>query len=209
MQVAVVLGVAVVVGALILQRDLYMGKQAKTSSELVTNISDAPKDVIEVDEPQFYLELPSDWKFVRHNNSGVVNYYEWQSTKTGESDRRLFLHVNKMPPSYKIVKIVPLEVNGEGFTPGNVSPNCITFAKEKGREDGTNNAEVEAKWEQVRFICDPVSANQTIGTGTEADGVAAKIGNQRFFFYFEDHNVRPNDQIFINIIKSFRAKDPS
>ena len=53
---------------------------------------------------------------------------------------------------------------------------------------------------------DPISANQTIGTGTVQSGIAAKIGQHKYFFYYEDHNIRPDDKILQDALRSFVAR---
>src|SRR5690606_5693027 len=119
----------------------------------------------------------------------------------------LLLHIDVMPASYKITRIQPLVVSGNGFNLGNLSGHCISFAKDADAvRQSQGNAPVEAKWEDVLFMCDPIEANQTIGTGTAEGGIAAKIGKHKFFFYYEDHNIRPDDRILQNALRSFRAR---
>lgn len=204
---AVVLGAALIGVALILQRDLATSTQEKTTVPIVTEVGEEKQDVININEPLFTMELPADWVLTNRVQESYANYYEWRSTKQGGDDRRLLLHIDIMPPSYKLTRLQPLTVNGNGFTLGNISGHCIEFAKDVDNvRRAQSNAPVEVKWENVFFICDPIEANQTVGTGTAEGGIAAKIGRHSYFFYWEDHNIRPDDKILQDALRSFRAR---
>lgn len=206
LQAAVLLGISLIVAAWILHKDLATSTEKKTTVPIVTEIGETKKDVITVSEPLFTLELPSDWKQERRVQSKVANYYEWRSTKPGANDRRLFLHIDTMPQSYKITKLQPLSPNGNKFILGNLSDTCVNFVS----IPISSNAPVQARWENVTFMCDPIINNQTIGTGSEAGGIATSLsgssGTHQYFFYFEDHNIRPDDTILVNVLKSFQAR---
>ncbi len=198
---AAVLGVSLIVVAWILHKDLATSTEKKTTVPIVTNVGEDPKDVITVSEPLFSLELPSDWKQTNRVQNNVSNFYEWRSTKKGGDDRRLLLHIDKIPQSYKITRLQPIRPNGQKLQVGNLSENCINFAP---KTDG--NAPVSARWENIEFVCDPITANQTIGTGTEGSSISTRVGAHTYFFYFEDHNIRPDDAIFVTMLKSFTAR---
>lgn len=196
-----------VIAAYILHKDLASRTEEKSPVPIITEIGQKKEDIILMNEGTFTFELPADWQKVNRVQNRVANYYEWRSTKKGGDDRLLRLHVDVMPPSYKVTRMLPLLPNGSGFTVGNVSGNCVNFATAAGgSERSDRNAPVEAKWEGVVFVCDPISANQTIGTGTQETGIAAKAGGHTYFFYFEDHNIRPDDSILINAVKSFSSR---
>lgn len=212
LQAAALLGVSLIGVAWILHRDLNIDSQEKTAVPIITEVLGAEEDTITINEPLFTLALPADWKQTNRVQNHVSNFYEWHSTKRGGDDRLLRLHIDTMPPSYKIVRMQPLYVNGRGFRLGNLSDNCMNFAKDAGtRQRAQGNAPVEAKWENVTFMCDPINANQTVGTGMFESGIAATlVGSDgrphSFFFYWEDHNIRPDDKIFQNILKSFQIR---
>ena len=203
---AVVLGIALLGVAFLLQRDLSTKTTEKTTVPIVTEVGANKEEVIVINEPLFTMELPADWKLSKRVQESYANFYEWQSSKKGGDDRRLLLHIGIMPPSYKIVRLQPLTVNGNKFTLGNLSENCANFAKDTDGLNYSDLAPVEAKWENILFICDPIEANQTVGTGTVDGGISAKIGQNSFFFYWEDHNIRPDDKILQDAIRSFQAK---
>lgn len=202
---AVVFGVSLIGAAFILQRDLASNTKEKSPVPIVTEVSVEKEDVIQINEPLFTMALPVDWKQSNRVQASYANYYEWRSTKQGANDRTLRLHIDIMPSSYKLTRMLPLMIDGSKFLTGNVSGNCLNFATDTG-ENRSSNAPVEAKWENVTFVCDPISANQTIGTGTAENGIAAKVGRHTYFFYYEDHNIRPDDQILISAVRSFVAR---
>lgn len=206
MQVAIVLGVALIVVALILHKDLTTGTDEKTTVPIVTEVTEDKDEVTQINEPLFTMELPVDWEQVNRVQAHYANFYEWRSTKQGEDNRRLLLHIDILPSSYKITRVQPLIVNENKFNLGNISENCANFAKDTQAFNRTTNAPVEAKWENILFMCDPVEANQTVGTGTAEGGIAARVGEHNYFFYYEDHNIRPNDKILQDALRSFRAR---
>ncbi len=203
LQVAAVLGIALVAVALILHNDISKSTGPKTSVPIITEVGGVEDSTITINEPLFMLKLPSDWKQTNRVQSRAANYYEWQSTKKGGDDRRLRLHIDTLPTSYKIVRLQPVRPNGNSLLLGNLSDDCINFG---GPERRQSNAPFQARWENVLFTCDPVTANQTIGTGTVEGGIAARLGGHSYFFYYEDHNIRPDDKILQDILQSFQAK---
>lgn len=205
LKTAFVFGVALIAAAWILHKDLTSTTDERTTVPIITEVAGAKDEVILINEPAFVMELPADWKQTNRVTENYANFYEWRSTKKGANDRRLQLHIDIMPKSYKLVRMQPLTASGNKFILGNISGNCMDFATKTG-EERSSNAPVEAKWEGVRFICDPINANQTIGTGTVEGGITAKLGGHTFYFYFEDHNIRPDDKILQNALSSFRAK---
>lgn len=202
--------VSLIATALILQKDLHTNVAEKTTVPIITEVTE-DKDVITINEPLFSIELPSDWVKSNRVQTNSANYYEWKSTKKGAEDRTLRLHIDTMPATYKLVRLLPLTPKDNKFSLGNISNNCINFAKDAGNQQRTQgNAAVEAKWEGVTFQCDPINNNQTIGTGTIDHGIAARLkgssGEHAYFFYYEDHNIRPDDKILTDAIKSFAVK---
>lgn len=212
LQAAALLGVALIAVAWILHKDLSTGSDEKSTVPIVTEVLGDVDDTITINEPLFTMELPTDWKQTNRVQTKVANYYEWRSTKQGAADRMLRLHIDTMPKSYKVVRLQPLHVDGRGFRLGNLSNDCVHFAKDTDAVHRTQgNAPVEAKWENITFMCDQIKNNQTIGTGTETGGIAAEVSSStgkqhRYFFFWQDHNIRPDDRMFRNILDSFKAR---
>lgn len=212
LKAAVFLGICIVIAALVLHKDLTTQTDEKSSVPILTEISATKAATITIDEPLFTLELPEDWEQTNRVTSHAANYYEWKSGAEKKDDRLLRLHIDTMPVNYKIVKLQPLYKDKKGFRLGILSEQCTNFAKgavEQQRAQG--NDPVEAKWENITFVCDPIAINQTIGTGTAEDGIGAKLSGSdgqthRYFFYFEDHNIRPDDKMFQEILRSFSVR---
>ncbi len=202
---SVLLGLSLIAVAFILHKDLSTGTDKKTTVPIVTEVKENDSNKILINEPLFSLELPDDWAQTNRVQTRAANYYEWHSSKKGGNERRLLLHIDTLPQSYKITRLQPIRPNDKKLQLGNLSGNCIDFAQKSN-----GNAPVEAKWENILFICDPIEANQTIGTGTEGSGIATKMtgsaGTHSFFFYYEDHNIRPDDSILVGALKSFSVR---
>lgn len=201
---AITFGVALIVAAFILQNDLASKTQEKTTVPIVTEVGNEKQDMMLINEPLFTMELPSDWEQTNRVQESYANFYEWHSTVRGGDDRRLELHIDIMPQERKYVRLQPLTINGNKFNLGNLSGDCADFATNVAAAQ--SSAPAEAKWEGSTFLCDPISANQTIGTGTVQTGIGAKIGQHRYFFYYEDHNIRPDDKILQDALRSFVAR---
>jgi hypothetical protein len=208
MATTIILSVVVLVGLYIVQKDIGNSTAPKTNVPIVTEVGfESDKNLQQISEPLFTMELPPDWKLVEKRSDQSANFYLWASTKKGADDRRLTLHIDLMPKSYKLVRLQPLIPNGTSFMLGNLSDDCIGFA---GGVNASDTTPIDAKWENVSFVCDPIKNNQTIGTGTQGGSIGTKLtGTNRehtFFFFYEDHNVNPDSTILRSAITSFRAK---
>lgn len=207
-----VMGVVVLGVWFIIHRDVANTTAPKTNVPIVTEVGVDDGSTIVINEDLFKMELPSDWKLVEHEQqAGGKNEYRWSATKQGSDDRRLTLYIDAMPQSYKLVKMWPLTPRGSQFSLGNLSDNCINFAGEAdARPEAQGNAPVAAKWENVSFICDPVINNQTIGTGTPGGSIGTVLdgtgGAHTYFFYYEDYNIYPDDNILRLVLSSFTTK---
>jgi len=201
----VLAGLIIVISWLIVRKDIASTTAPKTTVPILSNIGEGEKQ--NINETLFSLDLPTDWKLQERRIEDYANYYSWVSTKKGADDRRLFLHINIMPPDYKLVRMLSVTPDANKLLLGNVSDECINFSGGAGRSVAAQGtATFEAKWENVSFVCDPIVANQTIGTGSVDGGIASQIGRNKFFFYYEDRNVRPDSNIMRQIVQSFRAK---
>lgn len=209
-QFALVLGISFVAVVLILKNDTAITSKEKTTVPIVSEVAGATDDSFDVNESLFGMKLPSDWKLSQRVQAHYANYYEWRSTKQGGDDRLLRLHINKMPESYKLVRMVSIVPKDNKLSVGNISGNCANFATGLNASLSNNNQPAEAKWENVSFICDPIENNQTIGTGTPGGSIPTTLktsqGDTSLFFYYEDHNIRPDDQIFKSALNSFYTK---
>lgn len=205
----IIIGAVVLVAWYIVHKDVGNSTGPKTDVPIVTEVGVGDGgDKLRVDESLFSFELPADWKLLeRKSDSDNINAYIYTATKKGADDRKLTIHVDIMPRSYKLVKMWPISPNGSKFSLGNLSGDCLNFAGGAGaRQQTQGNAPVPAKWENVSFVCDPIKNNQTIGTGTPDASIGTKLGQHTYFFYFEDHNIYPDDNILRGVLTSFQAK---
>lgn len=206
----VFVGVLLLIGWYLVHEDVGNATDPITNVPILTEVGEGAEDgVIKVDEFLFYFELPSDWKLQeRKEDRPNINAWIWVATKKGIDDRRLTLHVDIIPKEYKLVKMQPLIPNSTTFLLGNVSDNCINFANAAGHN--SSNTPVPAKWDNVNFVCDPIVNNQTIGTGTPGGSIGTPLngtrGRHTYYFFYEDHNVYPDDNILRAALQSFKAK---
>jgi hypothetical protein len=202
----VFVGILILIGWYIVHKDIGNTTAPKTNVPIVTEVGTGTGDEkLIVEETLFKMELPTNWKLQeKKTDIPNINAYIWVSTSKGADDRRLTLHIDIMPTSYKLVKMQPLTANGATFLVGNVSDDCINFANTAGQVSST--APVPARWENVNFICDPIKNNQTIGTGTPGASIGTKLGSHTYYFYYEDYNIYPDNNILREVLQSFIAK---
>lgn len=199
----IIMGLVVLGAWWIVHKDIGSNTGPKSTVPIITEVGEDKGSKLQISENFFSMELPADWKLLERRNESYINSYVYASTKKGADDRRLEVHVDIMPQSYKYVKLQPLAANGSKLILGNLSNDCVNFASGANRG---STAPLPAKWENITFTCDPISANQTIGTGSEAGGIKTTLGRHSFFFYYIDHNIRPDDKIFTDALRSFVAK---
>lgn len=203
----IVVGVVVLMAWFIVHKDIGSGTDPKSTVPIVTEVGEDNEDKLKINENFFSFELPADWKLVEHKTGNAINAYVYASTKKGADDRRLEVHLDVMPQNRKLVRLLPLTPNNNKFILGNVSGNCVNFAGGANSQQGSqSNEPFEAKWENITFLCDPITSNQTIGTGTVDGGIKTVLGRHSYFFYYEDHNIRPDDKILTDALRSFVAK---
>lgn len=192
-------GASLVLAAFILHKDLAPVTDTRTTVPIISEVKGTDDEKQQINEALFTMELPSDWVLDKRVQERWANFYEWKSPNNAA--RRLRLHIDIIPASYKITRLLPITPVENRFQTGNVSGECIDFAPKVA-----GNNTVEARWENVLFVCDPITANQTIGTGTKDSGISARLGGHTYFFYYEDHNIRPDDRPFIDAVKSFKIR---
>jgi hypothetical protein len=185
--------------------DISSSTERKSTVPILTEIAD-DEDTVLITKNYFTLELPSDWKPLEERNDRTAHFYSWRSSKKGGEDRTLTLHVDSMPANYKLNRLLPVTPNQNRLTVGTLSDDCVNFTGSASRPAGQSNNPFDAKWENITFTCDPIVTNQTIGTATANNGIRTTMSGNAYFFFYEDHNIYPDDQIFINIVKSFVAK---
>jgi hypothetical protein len=204
-----IIGVVVLGAWFMIHKDIASTTGPKSNVPIISNVdSSSGTETIKIDEDYFTFELPKDWKLTGETHENYANFYTWTATKQGVNDRKLTLHVDIMPQAYKVVKLLPLTPNGSNFLLGTISDDCVNFSG--SAQQRQSNAEFQAKWQDVIFVCDPISANQTIGTGSKTTGIGVPLtgsrGTHTYFFYFEDHNIHPDSTILRDALLSFKVR---
>lgn len=206
----------VLMGWLAITLDILRNRSEPESTDNLSISQTVGDDVYKysVDEPTFSMVLPGDWEEVKRiklsNQTGIV----WQATRDKQANRYLTMYIDNLPPNIAVNRVIPLEATGEYFKLGNLSQPCHTFTV-----GGTANlAQANkltprvSKWEDVDFICNLTNPLENqIGTSSKAgvnrvDITGDKQGKHSYFFVYTDHNKQPNDQIFLDALRSFKAK---
>ena len=179
------------------------------TSRSVAQVLDEDTNTVNVDEPTFSLQLPSDWKQVARTTNTVENSVTWRATKAREDNRMLKIYVDVIPKNYAVNRMLPLTARGTGLTVGEVSSNCATFTKPSGER---KDLDEPGKWQGVEFLCELGNTiDNQIGTSS-TDGVNTLFvtgptkGKHAYFFLYTDRNIQPNNTILFNALRSFKAK---
>ncbi|MDB5185901.1 MAG: hypothetical protein JWL85_424 [Candidatus Saccharibacteria bacterium] len=167
-----------------------------------------------VDEQLYSMELPGDWKEIKRTNTSTENSITWQATKKGEDNRSLTLHIDTIPASRPLNRLLPVNAEGNTLMYGEISDNCASFTGggSLDAQKAVHSKETEAKWQKVDFICNlPRVIDNEIGTGsTEGINTVSVTGplqgKHKYFFVYTDRNVQPKTSILLDAIRSFRAK---
>ena len=196
--------------------DIYRGRSRTQTGQVKTTQltfgNNGPKKSI--DEPTFTLQLPADWKETARVNNELEHSITWQATKPKEDNRFITIYVDKIPKTKSFNRLLPLEAVGNGLRHGTVSDNCAAYTA-KGSFDAKQAItakDTPAKWEEVTFLCDlPKVFDNVVGTSS-LEGIntlhvtGQMAGTHDYFFLYTDHNVRPNYEIFTQLLESFKAK---
>lgn len=197
-------------------RDMNKNKDAESAgaTRTILQAGQEPITRLSVNEPTFSLELPGDWKELSRKNEPGERSITWLSTKKPQEGRTLTLHIDTIPTTRPINRLLPVTVEGNSFVVGELSENCATFT-----QGGTLNVfeasklkPTPAKWKKVDFLCNlPLVNDNEVGTGSlEGNNtvtVTGKVGGaHKYFFVFIDHSSQANYEIFKNTVSSFKAK---
>lgn len=192
--------------------DLLKNKESgpiETTGRTVVQLTDESNATITIEEPTFSLELPADWKEVSRIRNNTENSITWRATKKREDNRSIKIAVDTIPTNQPINKLLPITAEGHELSIGDVSGNCSAFTK--NNVDRSDLYE-PAKWQGIDFLCDIArEIDNQIGTGS-TDGIntlfvtGPKQGRHAYFFLYTDRNIHPNNSIFLNVLRSFRAK---
>lgn len=204
-----------IVGGLI-SYDMYKSRSKPVSGTGRTIIQtlDETTNRLVVNEPTFTMELPGDWKEAARRNDVNERSITWQATKKNADNRMLKLHIDLIPPTRAVNRLLPVAAEGPGLVLGDLSENCSMFTQ--GGAGATGQAptskEAPAKWQRVDFICNlPRAIDNEVGTGSTGlvntiNVTGPSQGAHKYFFVYTDRNIQPDYTILFNALKTFRAK---
>jgi hypothetical protein len=209
-----VLIVALIVGALIWGLGRNSDSSSSGNGNTVAQVLNEGIKRLTVDESAFSFDLPGDWKEISRKNTSTEHSITWQATKKNEDNRSLTLYIDTIPTTKAVNRLVPVMAQNNTLSVGDTSDNCSTFTGggSLNAQQAVNLKPAPAKWQKVDFICDlPRPIDNEVGTGS-TDGInTVKVtgpskGTHQYFFLFTDHNIQPNYSIFLDALRSFKAK---
>jgi hypothetical protein len=207
----IVMSFASVVSWLIIHRDIAQPDgTAADNSPIVTSRGGNADPKFTVDEPLFSFELPQDWE-LQAEQAKPYRYWIWKSTKEHADDKTLAVYVDGVPPQMAYSMLQPLTASGTGLALGSISDNCLNFTPDAAEAQRKNETRV-VRWQGITFTCDiPSYTKPAIGTGSK-DGMnkvtltGPTSGKHDYFFLYIDLNIRPDNTIFTDALRSFKVK---
>lgn len=217
-RVLIVLAVSLLIlgaGGGLVGYDIYKNrnKPVTGTTRTVVQALDESVDKLNVDEPTFTMELPGDWKEIGRKNDNRTRSITWQATKKNADNRYLEVHIDIIPVTKSINRLLPVSAMGNSLTNQDISDNCASYTGGGTLDAGQAEKlkDTPAKFQTVDFICDlPQVTQNKVGTGsTEGINtvtVGGSKGKHKYFFLYTDHNIQSDYTILYNAIKSFKAK---
>lgn len=164
-----------------------------------------------VDAEKFTLEIPGDW--VEVNRPELIEngsrYYpvRYQGVTGQDVGRRIDIY-EAVIPDIAVERILSIADNYQStFTVGSVSPNCSSFSE----KIDDRRQPVPTTWEDRTFRCSlSTSRNSVAAVRTSIkEGVTlvgGESGSIKYLVVYTDHGSHVDNEIFVRILKSFKAK---
>lgn len=163
---------------------------------------------VNVDKPEFKMELPAGWVERTVIASPTGPRYTF-SAKIGEA-QILDIYIDNPPTNLGINKAIVVSAQGSGLTHEYVSENCITFTDPKYKNPHTGFA--PARWQEIDFICDMANTNRQVVGTISRDGmnqvhtVGASGATHTVLMTYTDNNITPSYSTLYDIIASMQFK---
>jgi hypothetical protein len=162
--------VGLAVGIIYADLRKHVSSGVEGESKIVNQVLSDSINQITIDEPNYTLELPSDWKETSRNVNNTYISITWQATTKTKDNRWLTLYMDKIPFDTPVNRLVAVSAQGSTLKFSDVSDNCANFTV-----GGTFNTSIATtlkptltKWNKVDFICNlPEVTDNEIGTGAE------------------------------------------
>jgi hypothetical protein len=178
----------------------------KQGTPSVTHVDIATPKTRTVTERMFRLELPEDW---RSKEPMAGADYSWTSTEKTTTGRSLDIFVDGATTDLAFNRLLPVQASDEGVEAiGDISANCTTFTDEKATINPQGVA--PSKWAGISFLCDMANTQRNVIGTSAAESrnnvtITGSKGIHRYTFVYTDHGARPSENVFLDIIKSFKA----
>ncbi|HEX5456479.1 MAG TPA: hypothetical protein VFW77_03885 [Candidatus Saccharimonadales bacterium] len=155
----------------------------------------------------FSFETDKSWHFVPKESTSAKFVYRSSNKNIVKSD--LIVYVNSLPRDLLVTHVLPVRINTDRFSVGDVSGHCRDYLKDIIRP-GDNNP-VEGVVDGVRVKCQVDGTSNTVVIGqvkgnyqVPLTGSNGKVNE--YYIVYHDLEFMPQFAQFVNIAWSFRAK---
>lgn len=198
---------AIIIG---LQHLLTPDTVLSSSKGTVRTIKVVPAPTKRVATATFTMDVPKTWEKTTTNRIPTPAF-AWRGTDKDEQGRAIEIYVDTIPKNLAVNRLLPLEAHGNQLlVSGAASPNCMGFADTTKllKAAGT----IAASWHGANFVCDAGNTERNV-TGTSSSQAINSVtvrgshtGVHRYLFLYTDHSAQADDQVFVDILQSFRAR---
>jgi len=203
--------------AILIVTGLFLAKQIMTSETkidnsapaVVSSVSYAETKLQQVSTPYFTMSLPATWKVSNINAEDPKPKYIWQGAVGEDKSRWISVFIDTPLSTFAVNRALHVQSNGATITViGNTSDNCTSFTGPANTQTG----KTPAKWETIDFLCDSGNYQRNVTGTVSPDGLnnvnltGPTKGLQKYFFTYTDNTNQPDYTIFIEALKSFKAK---
>lgn len=155
-----------------------------------------------VSEATFEFKIPENWEEYERTNDSTQNVIKFKSSDKNKPGQKLEVYVDKIPNNVSFTKDVAVKVSENKLKPSVISPQCYTFS-EATKE---NPDYIESKWEETKFMCYMHKNQNIVGITDEEPELGVKVINHRYLFIYTDNNAQVNNNLFLDMLKTFKAK---
>ncbi len=162
-------------------------------------------------EPDFELDLPSDWQPIPRP-PGPYQSYTWQTSDRGSKGQQIEIFEDTIPVNFTVNRALIVESQTDHLSlKGSASDNCSAYTKDLPTTQSQGGA--HAKWQGVDFLCDQSNQERDIIGTSSADGVNMVVlrspgtgVSHKFSFTYTDHSINPDYSVFYNTLTSFKMQ---
>lgn len=155
-----------------------------------------------IDEATFEFKIPETWEEYERTSDDKQNSIKFKSTDKNKPGQILEIYIDKIPSDTSFTKAVSVRVAENSLKPAVISPQCYTFSSATKE----NPDFVESKWEETKFTCYMHKEQNIIGITDEDSDPGVKILDHSYLFVYTDNNAQVNNNLFLDILKTFKAK---